>query len=84
MIAELLTIARDLTSLSKPAARDYRSVRAYFDEKGPVCEDEKYICFKEDIITLKTGRENAWLDAMIERGLRKFASPTIRVSLLGF
>lgn len=75
--AELLTIARDLTSLSKPAARDYRSVRNYFEDKGPVVEDEKYINHKEDIITLKPGRENAWLDAMVERGLRKFASPTI-------
>jgi hypothetical protein len=79
-IAELLTIARDLTSLSKPAARDYRSVRAYFEEKGPVVEDEKYINHKEDIITLKPGRENAWLDAMVEKGLRKFASPTVRAS----
>lgn len=80
--AELLTIARDLTSLNKPAARDYRSVRSYFEDKGPVVEDEKYINYKEDIITLKPGRENAWLDAMVEKGLRKFASPTIRASSL--
>ena len=76
--AALLTAARDLTSLSKPAARDYKSVQYYFDQKAPVCEDEKYINYKEDIITLKPGRENAWLDAVVEKGLRKFSSPTIR------
>lgn len=76
--AELLTIARDLTSLNKPAARDYQSVRTYFEDKAPVCEDERYIFHKEDIITLKPGRENAWLDAMVEKGLRKLGSPTIR------
>ena len=81
-IAELLTIARDLTSLSKPASRDYKSVRTYFKDKKPVCQDEQYIDHKEDIITLKPGRENAWLDAMVEKGLRKFASPTIRASPL--
>lgn len=80
MTAELLTIARDLTSLSKPAARDYTSVRKYFDHEAPVCEDEKYIDHKEDIITLKPGRENAWLDAMVEKGLRSLGSPTIRAS----
>jgi hypothetical protein len=78
--AELLTIARDLTSLSKPAVRDYRSVRTYFEDKQPVVKDEQYINYKEDIITLKPGRENAWLDAVIEKCLRKFASPTIRAS----
>lgn len=72
--------AKDLASLSKPAARDYKSVRNYFEEKSPVSEREQYIYCKEDIITLKPGRENAWLDAVIEKGLKKFGSVAVRVS----
>jgi hypothetical protein len=36
---------------------------------------------REDIITLKPGRENAWLDASVERVLQKFSCSWIRVSI---
>ncbi|RFU34107.1 hypothetical protein B7463_g2216, partial [Scytalidium lignicola] len=86
-IAELLSIAQNLAAMSKPAARDYESVKNFFDNKAPVCEEEEYIRFKEDMITLKPGRENAWLDAAIEKALQKcpytsiqnlFSSPELR------
>ncbi|RDW74875.1 hypothetical protein BP6252_06017 [Coleophoma cylindrospora] len=76
--AELLAIAQNLATLNKPAKRDYKSVRTYFENEQPVCDSEQYIRYKEDIITLKPGRENAWLDATVEKGLQKFACPPIR------
>jgi hypothetical protein len=81
-VAELLQIAQTLVAFNKPARRDYTSVRNYFENYPPLnSEDECYIYRKEDMITLKPGRENAWLDGTIERVLQKLTCPPIRVSL---
>ncbi|KAF8857185.1 hypothetical protein BDZ45DRAFT_789262 [Acephala macrosclerotiorum] len=50
----------------------------YTQLRDPICNVESYIYKKEDIVTLKPGRENAWIDAFIERTLHKLASPLIR------
>jgi hypothetical protein len=57
-------------------------VKSYFDEEAPLCNVESYIYWKEDIITLKPGRETAWLDAFIEKVLQKLTSKFIRVRLI--
>ena len=80
-IAELLKSARELTSLSRPSTRDYESVVNYFNNTNPVCNIESYIFRKEDIITLKTGREDSWLDAAVERFLKKFSHPIIQLGV---
>jgi hypothetical protein len=69
-----------MVALNKPASRDYKSVKNYFDGETPLCEDEYYIYHKEDIITLKPGRENAWLDGIVERILQKFTCAPVKVS----
>jgi hypothetical protein len=80
--AELLTVAQTLVAFNKPAPRDYTSVKNYFENDPPLnSEDECYIYRKEDMITLKPGRENAWLDGTIERVLQKLTCPPIRVRL---
>jgi hypothetical protein len=79
---QLLTAARDIASLNRPPARDYLSVKSYFDEEAPLCNVESYIYCKEDIITLKPGRETAWLDAFIENVLQKIPFRFIRVSVI--
>ena len=79
---QLLTAARDIASLNRPPTRDYLSVKSYFDEEAPLCNVESYIYRKEDIITLKPGRETAWLDAFIEEGLHKLSSTFIRVCVV--
>jgi hypothetical protein len=53
-------------------------VKSYFDEEAPLCNVESYIYHKEDIITLKPGRETAWLDEFIENILQKLSSRFIR------
>jgi hypothetical protein len=57
-------------------------VKSYFDEEAPLCNVESYIYWKEDIITLKPGRETAWLDALIEKVLQKLSSRFIRVRVI--
>jgi hypothetical protein len=79
---QLLIAARDIASLNRPTARDYLRAKSYFDEESPLCNVESYIYCKEDIITLKPGRETAWLDAFIEKVLQKFASRFIRVRVI--
>jgi hypothetical protein len=60
----------DLACFNRPPTRDYLSVKSYFDEEAPLCNAEEYIYCKEDIITLKSGRENAWLDDFVEKALQ--------------
>ncbi|KAH9219762.1 hypothetical protein DL95DRAFT_291332, partial [Leptodontidium sp. 2 PMI_412] len=75
---QLLNAARDLATYNRPSSRDYSSVKSYFDEEAPVCNTESYIYCREDLITLKPGRENAWLDAMVEKILQKCSCRLIR------
>jgi hypothetical protein len=79
-IAELINIAQTMVALNRPASRDYQSVKNFFDNEAPFCADEVYIYHKEDIITLKPGRENAWLDGLVERILQKFTCAPVKVS----
>ncbi|KAF4630953.1 hypothetical protein G7Y89_g7180 [Cudoniella acicularis] len=76
--ADLLKSARELAGFNRASHRDYRSVTNYFNSTAPLCNKESYIYRKEDIITLKPGRENAWLDAVIEDILQKLSCPLIR------
>jgi hypothetical protein len=84
IIAELMNIAHTMVALNRPASRDYRSVKNYFNGEAPLCADEHYIYHKEDIITLKPGRENAWLDGIVERILQKLTCAPVRVSSRNF
>jgi hypothetical protein len=62
-----------MASLKKPASSDYRGVKKYFEQEHPVARDESYIYNKEDIISLKLGRETAWLDGILEKVLSKLS-----------
>jgi hypothetical protein len=80
--AELVNIAQTMVAINKPASRDFKSVQNFFYNEQPFCkEDEYYIYHKEDIVTLKPGRENAWLDGIVETILQKFTCTPIRVGL---
>jgi hypothetical protein len=70
-----------MVALNKPAARDYRSVEAYiFDKKPLVDEESGFIYRKEDLITLRDGREMAFLDSFTEKVLKIFHCPFLQVS----
>jgi hypothetical protein len=70
---ELLLKARDTFALQKPSSRDYRSVRTWFWNLKPLTSTQaSFIKKKEDIITLRSGREWSEFDGFIESFLRKW------------
>ncbi|PMD40256.1 hypothetical protein L207DRAFT_582474 [Hyaloscypha variabilis F] len=76
--AKILAAARDMEGYNRPPRRDYLSVKRYFEQVPPVCNVESYIFREEDIITLKPGRESAWLDDFVERAVQKLSCKIIR------
>ncbi|KAI4266067.1 MAG: hypothetical protein L6R38_008979, partial [Xanthoria sp. 2 TBL-2021] len=70
--SELLLKANQVKALEKPSARDYRSVLHYMENDGGQMfeKDMSWIYDKEDLVSLRPGREHAWLDGMLERLLK--------------
>ena len=59
-----------MNALQRPSNRDHRSVRRWFATKAPLVADEaKYIERKEDLVTLRSGRECGGFDGLVEQGL---------------
>ena len=68
---QLLLQAQQLAAMNKPSNRDHRSVLQYIEDTGPLFDGEDdFIDRKEDLVTLRPGRECAWLDAFVERVLK--------------
>ncbi|KAL8862605.1 MAG: hypothetical protein Q9178_001103 [Gyalolechia marmorata] len=77
---QILLQAQQMVSLNKPADRDHLSVLNFlengYEENGepplrPLMEaDSEFIYRKEDLVTLRPGRESAWLDAFVEKLLK--------------
>ena len=82
--AELLLKAQQLKALERPSNRDYRSVLSFMEHGGGRLyeEDMEFIYEKEDLITLRPGREYAWLDGLLERTLKVLRCKLIMVSLV--
>lgn len=52
------------------------------NDGGQLYEEESgFIYEKEDLVTLRPGREHAWLDGVIERTLQIFRCRLLRVSM---
>jgi hypothetical protein len=70
-----------MASLNKPAERDYQSVEAVLYSKKPLLDEEYgFIYQKEDLITLRDGREMAVLDSFTERMFKAFHCSLLQVS----
>ena len=81
LIDEWILKAQQMVSLNKPAARDYNSVEGYIFEKKPLLDEEYgFIYNKEDLITLRDGREMAFLDSFTEKMLQTFNCALLQVS----
>ena len=73
--------AQQFVGTNKPPRRDQASVQNFLNMDPPLLEgDSKFIYEAEDLVTLRPGRENAWLDACVERSLRFFHCLPINVS----
>jgi len=69
---EILLKARDTFGLQQPSERDYKSIRTWLCNKTPLVDAEvAFITEKEDIITLRSGREWSAFDGFIENALRR-------------
>ncbi|KAF1830723.1 hypothetical protein BDW02DRAFT_533424 [Decorospora gaudefroyi] len=70
---EILAKARDLNAFQRPSKRDYRSFRTWFWNVKPLNyePEEEYIKRKEDLVSLRHGREWSGFDGFIESCIRK-------------
>lgn len=73
---------QQLKALNQPSTRDYRSVLHFMENDGGQLfgEESSFVYEKEDLITIRPGREHAWLDTFIERMLRIFRCKLTSVS----
>lgn len=72
-----------MVALNRPADRDHNSVMNFLWNQKPLFEDERsFIYEKEDLVTLKPGRETAFLDAFVERMIKISNCKPIQVSIL--
>lgn len=70
--------------MNKPSSSEYTSVENFMNNDKPLAADEgSFIYRKEDLITLRPGREHAWLDSSIEKVLRTLNCPAIEVCNAG-
>ena len=71
LVARLIGAAQQLVALNRPSRSEYNSVENYFHNTQPLRKEEQsWIQCKEDLVTLRPGREHAWLDTGIEHLLR--------------
>lgn len=83
----MLLKAKEIASLQRPSDRDWRSVKHWILEKAPlVKQEQRFILRKEDLVTLRSGREGAGFESLVERMLSKtdmllksFGCPIIQV-----
>ena len=71
---------QDIVRLHKPSDRDYQSVRNWFSREQPIVENEQdFVERREDIVTLRQGRECAIFRAAIENILQKLPRQLTKV-----
>ena len=71
-IDKFLMKARKLNTFQRPSNRDYRNVRTWFWNAKPLIQkEEAYILRKEDLLTIRHGREWAGFDGFIEDMISK-------------
>ena len=79
--AQVLCAAQQLMAFNKPANSEYKSVETYINNTKPLVKEESsFIYHKEDFVSLRRGREHAWLDSSIEKLLRLLNCKLIEVS----
>ncbi|KAF2847097.1 hypothetical protein T440DRAFT_540300 [Plenodomus tracheiphilus IPT5] len=70
---EVLMKAREINAFQRPSRRDYRSVRRWLFNVKPISyvREAQYIKKREDLVTLRHGREWAGFDGWIEECIHK-------------
>lgn len=74
--ANILKAAHRIMAFNRSSASEYESVSHYLDNNKPIHKRERsYIKHREDLVTLRPGREHAWLDRSIEGLLHMLHKP---------
>ncbi|KAF1926377.1 uncharacterized protein M421DRAFT_396719 [Didymella exigua CBS 183.55] len=69
---EIMAKARDLNAFQRPSDRDYRSLRQWYYRKTPLVDREStWIKLRDDLVTLRQGREWAGFDGWIESWIKR-------------
>lgn len=68
-----------MANSERPVARSYNNARAYFDRSKPLCFEESYIYYQDDILTVMPDRDTTWLDDLIEEVIGKFQCKLMKV-----
>lgn len=76
---ELLIMSNNLANFDRPSRFDIQSLENFFRAKEPLFRHERYIGCQSDMITLKAGRDDAWLDRVIMQLLVKYNCAPLRV-----
>lgn len=70
-IGQLLLQAQQLVALNRPPERDQYSVRSYIEKNACFVATEKRFAYeKEDLVTLRPGRDHSFVDGFVERMLK--------------
>lgn len=68
---EIMVKAREMNAFQRPSDRDYRSLRQWYYRRSPLVDREsKWIKLREDLVTLRQGREWAGFDGWIESWIK--------------
>ena len=81
--ATLLLRGSQMAALNKPTHAEHTSVKRWMDMEQPLIGDDAgFIAEREDLVTLRPGREYAWLDAAVEKLIQNLHMPALEVSNL--
>jgi hypothetical protein len=79
-VAKTLCAAREVMSFNRPTSDEWKSIENYvWNHKQIEQKETRFIYHKEDLVTLRPGREHAWLDSFVEKMLRWFNCNLIEV-----
>ncbi|KAG7008239.1 hypothetical protein G7Y79_00006g018590 [Physcia stellaris] len=70
---ELLQQAQNLVAMNKPPMREQISLRTYIENRQCLVEAESAFAYhKEDLVTLRPGRDHSFVDAFVEHLLKEY------------
>ena len=82
-LGKVLRNAREVSSFNKPTTREWDAVQKWLSNVQPLKPAEQgFAKCKEDLVTLRSGREHAWLDGAVEWLIRELRCRPITVSSL--
>lgn len=84
ILGEPMLKAKELKALDCPSSKDYHSVLHFMENDGGQLggNESAFVYKKADLVTLRPGRDHAWLDDVLERMLKAFRCRLTVVSAL--